>query len=366
MVERLVEQGIIRSVEWRKAFSRVPREHFVPRFYEREGDWGSPTLIDGADPTQREGWLQLVHDADETMVTQIDPASGAPTSSSTMPRIVAAMLEALEVAPEQRVLEIGTGTGYSTALLCERLGSANVTSVDVDAGLVELARRRLADLGHSPHVVASDGFQGCPDRAPYDRVIATCQVARLPLPWVRQCCPRGLIVAVLPDCMIRLTPDGTGGAAGRMHTFPVGFMWMRGHSPTRVSAEELAHLTQDGGEARESRVGVMAVLRGEEIPSLWPVALTTFLPHYVRVPAPRGQIAFTDMTDRSWVRLRVDGSEVIQGGPRLLWDGIEDLYHLLDQMGRPQRDRFGLTVRPDSSQFLWLDSPESEYQWELR
>ena len=71
------------------------------------------------------------------------------------------------------------------------------------------------------------------------------------------------------------------------------------------------------------------------------------------------------MTDRSWVRVHVDGHAVVQGGPRRLWDRIEDLYGLLDRLGRPPRARFGITVRPDGSQYLWLDSPESEHQWEI-
>src|SRR5207248_8104432 len=132
---------------------------------------------------------------------------------------------------------------------------------------------RLADLGYRPRLVAGDGFRGCPDGAPYDRVVATVQVARLPLAWVQQCRPDGLIVAILPDALFLVSPDGAGGASGRMHAFPVGFMWLRGHSPRTEPAEVLARLTTDGADGRASRVHVMAVLRGDEIPSLWPVAL---------------------------------------------------------------------------------------------
>src|SRR6266700_286761 len=273
MVEKLTEQGVLRSDEWKAAFNRIPRENFVSRFYARHEEWGPTSLVDATNPAQRDGWLKLIYNPNETMVTQIDPASGASTSSSTMPRIVAAMLEALEVTPRHMILEIGTGTGYSTALLCERVGAANVTSIDMDPDLVELAKNRLSNLGYSPHLVASDGFDGYPDRAPYDRVIATCQVARVPLSWVHQSRSGGLIVAVLPDCMVRLTTDEAGGASGRMDNFPVSFMWMREHSPARVPIAELMPFVRDAGDAREPGVNVMAVLRGAQIPSLWPLVL---------------------------------------------------------------------------------------------
>ena len=73
------------------------------------------------------------------------------TSSSTLPSLVLTMLEALDVTETCRVLEIGTGSGYNAALLCERLGSDQVTTVDIDPELVDLARERLAANGYTPH-----------------------------------------------------------------------------------------------------------------------------------------------------------------------------------------------------------------------
>jgi len=365
LVDDLVALGVLSSEGWRVAFNQVPREAFVPAFHWRPEGGTAYELVDGSDPAQRSRWLELVHDPGESLVTDVDPITNWPTSSSTMPRIVAAMLEALDVAPGQRVLEIGTGSGYSTALLCERLGSANVTSVDVDSDVVNRAASRLAALGYAPRLFAGDGFHGYAENAPYDRIIATCQVERVPMAWVRQARMGAGILVVLPDGMVRLVADGGGGADGHMHPYPVAFMWMRGHSPTRVAANDLVPLVRGAGETRRPSVDVMAVLRGEEIASLWPVALSSFLPYYVRVPAGPGGIGFVDLADSSWVRVRFDGSEVVQGGPRRLWDRIEELYQLLDRLGRPPRDRFGLTVRPDGGQSIWLDSPSSGVSWDL-
>jgi hypothetical protein len=213
--------------------------------------------------------------------------------------------------------------------------------------------------------VAADGFGGCVEDSPFDRIIGTCQTRRIPPAWVEQAGPGGRILAVLPDGMVRLEADGAGGGMGRFDPFPVGFMWMRGHSPTYDAAQSMTELMSGAGETRRPRVDVMAVLRGEQIPSFWPIALTTFLPFYRRTSIGPGEIGFMDQGDRSWVRVRLDGTEVVQGGPRRLWDLIEELYDLLEGLGRPGRERFGLTVCPDSRQFVWFDSPQSAYRWEL-
>jgi protein-L-isoaspartate O-methyltransferase len=180
----LVTTGTIRSAEWRHAFERVPRHLFVPRFHRRveSPDFGSDAyeLVDGADPEQHDVWLDHVY-GDHALVTQYSPQPPhAATSSSSQPTIMARMLEALDVAPGQRVLEIGTGTGYNAALLCERLGSDQVTTVEVDAGLVVVARERLTMAGYTPTVALSDGSGGYPPSAPFDRIIATCMVGRVP------------------------------------------------------------------------------------------------------------------------------------------------------------------------------------------
>jgi protein-L-isoaspartate O-methyltransferase len=93
--------------------------------------------------------------ADEAVITQTRPAPvlggdqlDLPTSSASAPGAVAVMLDRLGVVEGQRVLEVGTGTGYNTALLCHRLGDRNVYSIDIDPELVAAARTVLAGLGY--------------------------------------------------------------------------------------------------------------------------------------------------------------------------------------------------------------------------
>src|SRR5262249_50607853 len=122
------------------------------------------------------------------------------------PSLMARMLEALDITGTERVLEIGTGTGYNAALLCEGLDDGgHVVSVDIDGGLVEAARAHLSSLGYAPTVATVDGEAGYPDPAPYDRIIATCSLPRVPVEWIAQTAEGGLI-------LLNLFRDLGGGA----------------------------------------------------------------------------------------------------------------------------------------------------------
>jgi protein-L-isoaspartate O-methyltransferase len=356
----LVDRGDVQSDAWRQAVERVQRHVLVPCFYERQG--GSFQLVDGARPEQREHWLDAVYDARESLVTEYDPDTHYPTSSATMPSIVLSLLESLGVQPGQRILDVGTGSGYLTALACERLGSDRVTSIDVGAQVVELARRRLREAGHTPCVVCGDGFAGHLPDAPYDRVVSTVSVGRVPGAWIEQTRPGGLIVATLPEMTVRLQRHEDGSASGR---FIAGyaFMWMRGHAPDRRRDEELVALVHSGGDTRDAPTHLRTMLSGREIPAFWGLARLIHMPFDTVVSAGPGQTGIIEASDRSWVLIDVDRGHITQGGPRRLWDAFEALYKRLDRAGRPARESFGLTVHPDGRHEIWLDVPEPDHVW---
>ena len=135
---------------------------------------------------------------DDAIVTKRD-AEGQPISSSSQPAIMAIMLDQLDLAPGQRVLEIGAGTGYNAALIRHIVGpSGTVVSVDIESDLVERAREHLASAGYPDvTVVAADGAEGYPPGAPYDRVIATVGVSDLAPAWLQQTGPDARIVVPL-------------------------------------------------------------------------------------------------------------------------------------------------------------------------
>jgi protein-L-isoaspartate(D-aspartate) O-methyltransferase len=111
----------------------------------------------------------------------------------SQPYIVARMLELCELAPDHRVLEVGTGTGYQAALLARLVGE--VYSIERIPDLLETARERLAAVGaRSVHLRVGDGTLGWQDFAPYDRVLVAAAAPRVPEALKEQLGERGVLV----------------------------------------------------------------------------------------------------------------------------------------------------------------------------
>jgi protein-L-isoaspartate O-methyltransferase len=136
LTQQLADEAVL-DPSWRAAFENTPRHIFVPRFYRHD-----MTVLDGSDPRRHREWLDAVYN-DDSLTTRYAPVPGTdlmwPTSSSTKPSLMARMLTLLDVHSGHRVMEIGTGTGYNTALLCHRLGDGNVASIDIDPDLIATA-----------------------------------------------------------------------------------------------------------------------------------------------------------------------------------------------------------------------------------
>ncbi|MBB5121877.1 protein-L-isoaspartate O-methyltransferase family protein [Streptomyces eurocidicus] len=131
------------------------------------------------------------------------------------------------------MLEIGTGTGYNTALLAHRTGPDTVTTIEIDQTIAAQAGARLDAAGVRARVLTADGEHGDPsDRRLYDRIVCTASVRRIPPAWLRQLRPGGALVAPLDspaghDITVRMTGTGHGSAAGRP-VATVEFMRLRG------------------------------------------------------------------------------------------------------------------------------------------
>jgi protein-L-isoaspartate(D-aspartate) O-methyltransferase len=111
----------------------------------------------------------------------------------SQPYIVAIMLEALRLTPSDRVLEVGTGSGYVTALLAEI--AVEVISIERHAALADAARELLARLGYrNVRVIAGDGSRGFPEAAPYDAITVAAAAAQVPKALVEQLAEGGRMI----------------------------------------------------------------------------------------------------------------------------------------------------------------------------
>jgi len=133
------------------AMARIPREEFVPQQFRHQAYGDHPIPI---------GQGQTI----------------------SQPYIVALMLEALAIQPTDKVLEIGTGSGYLTAVLAEL--SSHVYSIERHSSLAQTAERVLAALGYrNINIVVGDGSKGLPAHAPYDAIIVSAAASEL-----KSCC----------------------------------------------------------------------------------------------------------------------------------------------------------------------------------
>jgi len=167
MVERQLRQRGIHDERVLAAMMKVPRHEFV-----NPQDWG----IAYAD----------------------HPVGIAEQQTTSQPYMIAAMLQAAQVLPQDRVLEIGAGSGYQTALLAELAGQVFV--VERYPSLADSARRTLERLGHrNVKVIVADGSLGLPDTAPFDAIIVSAAAPGVPPALSEQLALGGRLVIPVGD-----------------------------------------------------------------------------------------------------------------------------------------------------------------------
>jgi len=196
MVERQIAGRGITTPRLLDALRTVPRHLFVP------GDLRERAYEDGPLPIGR-------------------------GQTISQPYVVAFMTALLDPRPGDRVLEIGTGSGYQAAVLAELAGE--VYSVEIDEFLGRRAERLLRRLGYrNLHVRIGDGYEGWKEHAPYDAVIVTCAPSRVPEPLTRQLREGGRMIIPVGSgyrqSLVLLRK--TGGRLERRDVLPVRFVPM--------------------------------------------------------------------------------------------------------------------------------------------
>ena len=159
---QLIPRGI-KDERVLSAMRKVPRHLFVPE-YIRHSAYDDMALPIGEDQT------------------------------ISQPYMVAIMTELLELKGDEKVLEIGTGSGYQAAVLAELAGE--VYTIERISELADRAKSKLAEIGYgNAHVIVSDGTKGLEDAAPFDRIIITAAAPKIPDPLINQLKEGGIIVA---------------------------------------------------------------------------------------------------------------------------------------------------------------------------
>ncbi|WP_210649605.1 protein-L-isoaspartate O-methyltransferase [Nocardioides sp. SYSU D00065] len=162
------------------AFEATPRRDFLPRGVRRRASYDGPLAI----------------------------AAG---QTNSQPRTVADMLRLLDVRPGQRVLDVGAGSGWSTALLAHLVGpTGSVLGVELEPRLVRFGAANLARTARpwASIRLATPGVLGDPAGAPYDRVLVSAQPESLPPALVEQLADDGVLVIPVAGTMLRVTNPG--------------------------------------------------------------------------------------------------------------------------------------------------------------
>ena len=201
MVDHQLHARDIRAARVLEAMRRVPRHVFVPESQRADAYEDRPLPI---------GHGQTI----------------------SQPYIVAFMTQALDVRATDRVLEIGTGSGYQAAVLYEL--AKEVYTIEIVTPLAERARETLTVLGYrNVHVRAGNGYLGWPEQAPFDRVIVTAAPEEVPPALVDQLNAGGLMAIPVGgiDQELRILRKNTAGLE-TLQTLPVRFVPMTGKPKT--------------------------------------------------------------------------------------------------------------------------------------
>ncbi|XMN04641.1 methyltransferase domain-containing protein [Streptomyces griseobrunneus] len=324
----------------------TPRHTFVPHWWARKtSDGEGPVWVRREGAAEPEAWVRNAY-ADTTLVTRVgnshadhaDTTATLPrsrdrrsTSSSTLPSLILTMYREAWIQDSSRLL-VTCGSGYGTALACARVGEERVTSVDVDAYLVESARARLAEASHHPRVEVCDLTGDLPDGG-YDRIISTVALPTVPASWLQALAPGGRLVTTIANTGLVIVADRTpeGGAVGRVAPQVAGFMSVRhgdDYDDTLLEDSPLWETAQhaEGDSVTTSRFPLTYV------PDTWDVRSTLELrapgiDHRQHQGPGDSRTLYMLHADGSWARAaapdRRTSPTVHQGGPRRLWDELD-------------------------------------------
>lgn len=369
MVDRLVADGVVADGRIATALRDTPRHFFAPQFTlpGPDGEYQRHTQIAAGatgNDLRAAAWAAMYSADTVPVVAWAD--DGTPRVVMESVRDLVRLLDLAQIRRGRSVLQIGTGTGFTLAVLAHLTGSlTSLTTVELDAFAHTAAMKNFAANEYSPYFVCGDGRGGYAPRGPYATVFSTCDVARVPGAWVRQCTPDGRIVTTMAGQPIALnhsadptmrTVSGRFAAGAPMKVTP-----LRERPPgasTVPMLAELSELASRGGRRREAYVPDKPF----QHPTLrW--LLRLMLPEVVftiveHEGAPHFRLL--DPFSQSWVNAYPDAtapSVIQEGGTRPLWDDVMRVYTEWAHAARPEPQDYGLTATEHGHHALWLGDP---------
>nr|WP_246204134.1 protein-L-isoaspartate O-methyltransferase [Streptomyces tailanensis] len=380
MVDRLHETGDLSPGPVADALRALPRQALMPQAYMRTSAPGETPprweLLDWSVPEDRPALLRVLHSGDSVAVQhEGEPllsrargprSGGAMTAMSSVLGMTARLLQELDLRPEQRVLDVGTGAGVTAAVVCFVSGDKDTVTIDLDRHITDAAAQRLAGLGYRPTAATGDGEEDWPPGAPYDRVFLSFAVPRVPGALVEQLAPRGRLLATVST----RSPSWPGLA--------VITKTEQGHVQGELRAVEFGHRAGWGRQRlclstafrEQIAIGVGVTVRGQSPPppvqarGMW-LALDHLHPGLVRdFGAEQLQIGAPECG--SWVRVRPDGEgtcSITQSGPRAIWEEIEQIADRWLAAGEPSSYRIEFDA--DGTQRATAGHGRSELCWTL-
>jgi len=351
---------------WRPAVAAVPRHLFTPHWWTwaaaGPGLWHDiRELRDG--PASPSAWLDAAY-ADRSLVTQVgalhadhaspaDRPEGLPTSSATLPGLLVQMYRHAIIGDGADVLDVGTGSGYGTALLSARVGDQHVTSIDVDEYLTRAAAERLGSIGLRPQATAADATG--PLSGTYDRIVSTVAVRPVPASWLTALRPGGRLVTTITRTSLIVTADKTpdGGASGQTEWDRAGFMHTRTTPAYPLAALQrfTAVRDADGEQVTTGQYPVVNVNESWELYSMLGITAPGIQHHYEQAPDGT-RTAWMIHPDGSWARATATRDEapvIHQAGPRRLWTLLDDTRRAWLQDGSLPAYGARATISPDGT-----------------
>lgn len=366
LVATLKKEGMLSQPLVEAAFERVPRHLFIDHFFRREirdRKMQVQEMRPASFPTVSD-WLRAIY-ANEPLATACDEESTA-TSSSSSPAAMAIMLEASELRSGLRVLEIGTGTGYNAALLASIVGDpSQVFTVEIEADLARLAELRLTQVvGQGVTVHAGNGLEGYTPGAPYDRILATGSTSTVPLPWLEQMKPGGIILMNLIGQMgacafLKIVKQEPGLAAHGY--FLAGSEFMELHEAGKYPRRRATSVGQYLARPVSAR---QPVTRAEfDASLLWDrhldFALQLAFPQLSFASVSMNPMCpcLIDLASDTMVLFRPVGDEQFQvevRGDLQTWEQVLTTYHQWIELGRPDVSAYHLHITAQGQQVVTL------------